>query len=470
MKHLDRNSRWLRLLTFFLAVCAASFVAATAAEAQTTGTIKGRVFDGETPVAGISVGVFDSNEVYKTMSQTDADGEYELTGLQLPGEYKIYFSTYGTDYTAQWYNNAATFDDAQLIELTVEKSPLDIGTTLLAKGGTVSGTIRDAASGNPISGIAVQAFDINNSSIWFSGTTDIDGLYSIKGLGAGSYKIRFRAFGTNYITAWYSSVNENHAVLDESGAESVAVSGGSVLIDAKLTAGGAVSGKVTIKETGSQLSGVRVNVYSSSDSNVLKGFATTDDRGQYTVSGLASDSTYKVQFFERVVNNAGSGVSKWYNEQPDFTNATEVLVGAVDVNTVISGAVISGITKDEEGALLSNVTVTAYDNSGNIAAVSQSTGEDGAYKIEGLKRGGYKLYFKTLDGSGYISEWFNDKAEMTSADLVTISSLGDRLTKDVVLLKKTVSLPSKAAQLIPIYKQLLLKKRCYIINGVRVCR
>ncbi|WP_420208555.1 MSCRAMM family protein [Candidatus Electronema sp. JC] len=460
MKHLGMNSPWLRLLIFLLAVCTVS----TAAVAQTTGSITGKVFDGETPVAGISVGVFDTNEIYKTMSTTDANGEYALSGLQL-GTYKIYFSTYGTKYIAQWYNNAATFDDAQPINLTTENPNFDVGLTQLATGGTISGTITEAAApGGSIADVTVQAFDASDSAIWFSGKTNAEGVYSITGVRSGTYKIRFRAFGTNYITAWYSSVNENHAVPDEGDAESVAVTGVPVLIDAKLTAGGAISGKVTIQETGAFLSGARVNVYSSPD-NILKGYATTGEQGIYTVSGLPADSSYKVQFFERVVNNAGAGINKWYNEQSDFVSADLVDIGNNAVDAVFSGAVISGTVTSQKNGLLPNVTVKAYDSVGKIAASSQVTGEDGVYKIEGLKRGNYRLYFEMPAGSQYASEWHSDKSNMAQANAVVINSLGDRLTINAVMQP-----PSKAAKLIPIYKRLLLKKRCYIINGVRVCR
>ncbi len=447
------KTHWLRLLTFLLALCAGS-----AAEAQTTGTIKGKVFDGTTPVAGISVGVFDLNQVPKYMVTTTNQGDYTFNNLPL-GKYKVYFSTSGTDYIAQWYNNAATFAAAQEIDLTADKPNSDLGTTLLVTGGIISGTISDAFSGIGISAVTVQAFNANDSSIWFTGKTDASGLYSIKGLASGSYKIRFRAFGTNYITAWYASADATHAVVDETAAESVPVAiGGTVEISAKLTAGGSVSGKVTIKETGVGLAGARVNVYSSSDSSTLKGMATTGDQGQYTVSGLLSGVTYKVQFFEATVNNAGAGISKWYNEQADFSTATSVDLGAANIDGMFSGAVISGIVTNEDNAPLSGVIVTAYDNSGNAVAVSQPTGSDGIYKIEGLKRGGYKLYFKPLDNSGYASRWHNNKMAINSADVVTVASLADRPTIDAFL-------RASAEKLIPIYNVLLLKKRCSDANG-----
>ncbi len=468
MKHYNGKSRlWLRILTLLLAVCAASFAATTAAQAQTTGSIKGTVVDDATsnPVAGIYVGAFDVNEQARAMVQTGATGSYELTGLPL-GTYKIYFSNYGTAYTAQWYNNATTFQTAQSIELTATNPEGTTGETRLATGGTISGTITEAAApGGAIADVTVQAFDTSDSAIWFSGKTNAVGAYSITGVRSGTYKIRFRAFGTNYITAWYSSVNENHAVPDEGAAESVAVAGDPVLINAKLTAGGAVSGKVTIKETSSPLSGARVNVYSSSDSSVLKGFATTDDQGQYTVSGLASGSSYKVRFFERVVNNAGSGINKWHNEKPDFASADSIDIGNTAVDAVFSGAAVSGTVTGQEDSPLPNVTVKAYDSKGNIAASSPLTGDDGVYKIEGLKRGNYRLYFEMPAGSQYASEWHSDKSNMAQANPVAINSLGERLTINAVMQP-----PSKAAKLIPIYKRLLLKKRCYIINGVRVCR
>ncbi|CAK8717277.1 hypothetical protein GCAAIG_06705 [Candidatus Electronema halotolerans] len=423
------NNRWLRFLTILLPLLSFSGLCCLppAAEAQTTGSITGKVLDGNDPVPNFLVGVSlsDQNSVFKA-EKTGADGSYTISGLQF-GNYRIIFACAASelDCIDQWYNNRATFTEADIVSLTSGQATQDLGETVLVSGAVIKGTVTDQSSGKGIEGVTVQVIDLNDENNFLSDTTNSSGAYSISGLRAGSYKVRFRAFGTNYGTEWYDDV------ADEGDATVLTVTAGEtkVGIDAILSTGGSISGKVTISETGAGISGAWINVYDTAD-NTLKGYTATGTDGSYTVGGLSASGSYKVQFFEKkAATNAGAGVNKWYNDKSDAATADSVSIGQTDVDAVFNGASISGTVTDSAGEGIAGVIVKAYDSSGSLAATSPATGTDGAYTVVGLQRDSYTLYFQA-DGTGYSSEWYKE----SSADAVDITSLGDALTgKDAEL-------------------------------------
>jgi pimeloyl-ACP methyl ester carboxylesterase len=85
---------------------------------------------------------------------------------------------------------------------------LDVSSAPVVPGklSTIAGTVVDAASTLPLSGICVQAFPAG-SAVSPSGeaTTDASGGYRITGLAPGSYDVEFAGCGsTPYAPAWYS--------------------------------------------------------------------------------------------------------------------------------------------------------------------------------------------------------------------------------------------------------------------------
>ena len=97
-----------------------------------------------------------------------------------------------------------------------------------AASGTISGTVIDAITTIPIQNANVRVYDSSGNSFGFT-TTDSNGNYSITGLAAGSYRVRFSVAG--YVTQYdYASVN----------------SGVTTVVNAAMqTGGGTISGTVT---------------------------------------------------------------------------------------------------------------------------------------------------------------------------------------------------------------------------------
>ena len=114
-----------------------------------------------------------------------------------------------------------------------------------ASTGSITGTVTDA-SGNPLAGIDVTAYQSDGSGDWewaSQVTTASDGSYLISGLSAGVYHVEFSDPNGIYPSQFYDSV----AALAGDSATPVDVTDGATTpgIDAALTPGGHITGTVT---------------------------------------------------------------------------------------------------------------------------------------------------------------------------------------------------------------------------------
>jgi hypothetical protein len=166
---------------------------------------------------------------------------------------------------------------------------------------------------------------------------------------------------------------------------------------------GSISGSVK-SDSGEPLAGICIGVYDISGAPV--GWASTDAGGVYRV-GRLSDGDYKVSF-----DCSLAYFSEWYDDKPTFETANLVSVVAGGETTGIDAALrrsgsISGVVTDERGQpMFQTVWIDAYTK-GHYAS-SGWTDEAGAYRVEGLETGTYKVFFDTC--CTYVPEWYNDKA------------------------------------------------------------
>ena len=79
------------------------------------------------------------------------------------------------------------------------------------------------------------------------------------------------------------------------------------------------------------------------------------------------------------------------------------------------------MTDAVSGLPIANVSVFAVDRNNYIAISSAVTDASGQYTIYWVPAGNVKLYFNAVT-TGYISEWYNDKADFATADLVPVAA------------------------------------------------
>ena len=190
-----------------------------------------------------------------------------------------------------------------------------------ADTGSISGTV--TIGGIETGGVGIEAERTGESPILGLATTAANGTYTIGGLPDGDYVVGFCFPGCpgHPLSEWY----DNSFTLQ--GASLVSVVGGAAVqnVDANLTNGGSVSGRVGDLNAG--LPGQHIELYDLAG-DTRPGVQTTDESGEYTIERLIPGS-YKVRYLED---------DMWYSGQPTF--------GAADIVTVFDDQTTTGIDFD----------------------------------------------------------------------------------------------------------------------------
>jgi Carboxypeptidase regulatory-like domain len=186
--------------------------AAMVAGGQITGTVSDSVT--RAPVASICVEALDSSGNGVGGASTDANGAYTISGLQT-GLYRVefYSNCPVLNFVTQYYNGKATLANADAVAVTAGATASGIN-ALIVKGGEITGTATDSATGAGIFGICVDAFDTNGNEVGMGGYTGGAGAYTIYNAPPGAVRIEFYSQptsysnvscgGTNYVTQYYN--------------------------------------------------------------------------------------------------------------------------------------------------------------------------------------------------------------------------------------------------------------------------
>jgi hypothetical protein len=189
-----------------------------------------------------------------------------------------------------------------------------------------------------------------------------------------------------------------------------------------LTVGGTIDGTVTSDGSTTGLEGARVIA-----SRFLDGYyqyereTDTIEDGTYSVVGLR-DGVYRLQI------SARNHLPEYFDDVPvddDAVGFETITIedgnAVVDKNGSLTPAsVVRGQVSGPEGAL-QGIVVSAYrrvvDESGTSWQSFQRydvTDEDGAYAIDDLPAGTYRIGFVDYDGN-FVEEFYNDKAAVDAA-------------------------------------------------------
>lgn len=217
------------------------------------GTIAGKVIDANTsnPIPGATIFIF-QNEILIKSSLTDINGNYEIDELS-PGDYFV---------VAQ----ANNYQDATSAASISPSSTTIVNFSLSPNPGTISGTIIDAATTNPIAGAHILVFSGSNL-ITFS-VSDPNGTYVIPNLAPGTYFVLVRANG--YRAAVSSEI---------------VIAGTTTIANFALNSiPGTVTGQITNSCNGFPMPGALVVIREGSS---VVGFTLSDRNGNYLINNLA---------------------------------------------------------------------------------------------------------------------------------------------------------------------------------------
>ena len=293
---------------------------------------------------------------------------------------------------------------------------------------SISGNVKGAPSMN-LPNVYVSAVDSTGSYV-ANTNTDSSGNYSLTNLPAGSYTLRFRPSDSdNFVLEWW-----NHKT-SEAAADYFDLTSGQSITgrNAVLAVGATISGNV--KNTAStNLEAVYIYAYPTNDTYNYASFASTDASGNYTLKGLPA-GTYTLDITPAYNTNY---IEQWWDNQPSRPAATSIAVADQQVLTgknavLVAGGTVSGNLKGSPSVNLGDASVTAYLLGTNVNGTTAYTDANGNYQIVGLAGGSYTLQFKAQSSQNYVSEFWNDKAGIDTADYFSVVAGSPTTGKDAVL-------------------------------------
>ena len=275
------------------------------------------------PIEGAWVAVGKADWSYGYYARNaDADGIAEVRTI-LPGTYYAYVEASG--YIPQYLRD----ENGNVVNFTLDEAQVkDDVVFRMDPGGTVAGTVRDAA-GNPVTGgiVEVQNFDGG----WVGGVdvlADSAGAFVIDSLPPGDYLVW--AQQDDYVAQYY-----DHAFFGENASPVHVVAEQTTgNIDFALVPGGKISGRVVDAATGAPLRYINLAAYFSEDVGIPGTYAQTDANGVYTLGSVVPGNRIFVQAWD----DQGRYASRWYGGSYSFGGATPVAVTVRQTTTEIDFA------------------------------------------------------------------------------------------------------------------------------------
>ena len=411
--------------------------------------------NGEGGISGVTVSIFDTNDVLIGTTTTDADGNYYIRNIPA-GDYYVSvdpttnddglnyeFSTMdvGSDDTLDSDINATTMNSA-VITFDPANGDADIDGGLAAPLGTIGGFVFNDLDMNGIQGGTETAISNVTVLLYIDGNTtpeqtvltDAAGMYAFTNVPVGDYFIDFDA-STNDLALTDLSGSPMDAGGDDTldsdadanaGETNVFTFDPVVTATADFDAGffqptGTIGGSAFndnngdgIQDAGdSSFEGVTVTLIDSNGD--VYATTTTDSNGDYVFTGVIADD-YTIVFDETTNVDGLTELSPTAQDQGNddsidsdisstgtvsitsFDPMTPLIVdgGFVQAMTTISGLVFNDV--DENGIqaatepVISGVTVTLFDDNDVVFATTTTAG-DGTYTFTGVPSGDYYVTF-----------------------------------------------------------------------------
>jgi 5-hydroxyisourate hydrolase-like protein (transthyretin family) len=335
---------------------------------------------------------------------------------------------YGAESGGTYYLDVCAYDGAGSYTLTYR----------IEDAAHISGTVTNVG-GSGLTGIDVIAYqwsEVYGDWVYagVAGTAG-DGDYTFDSLAQGRYRLRFADSAGVYLPEYYDDKPD----LDTANDVTVTAGATAAGIDAVLTEGGHITGKVSNTE-GVGLADIEVSVYQwTSDYGVwtrVSDVSTSDD-GRYDVHGLTGGS-YRLQFRDPSLAYHG----ECYDDKATIEGATDVAVTAgsttADIDAVLAPTGhVAGRVTGAGGSGLADIEVVAYQWSDVFGAwryVSETTtAGDGRYDLPGLASGTCRIWFVDSAAGAYLAEYYNDKATLGVADDIDVTSGSTTAGIDAVL-------------------------------------
>ncbi len=383
--------------------------------------ISGRIFAAENLSVGLEgVGVVATalDGVSGTFTAlTGPDGTYSIAvpfshaeyilWATLPGRQTRYFAT-GTD---------TGLDALGASRIGVTEGFVTDKDILLALGASISGKVTTGGGITPLAGANVSLFRYNGNIFGLSTTstaTASDGTYRFSNLTPGDYSVR--AFLPGFAIKFYNGTPDSGSADYFSLGTGQSQSNVNLDLDA---ATGSISGKVTNAATALPIGTANVVARGLYPRNGWVWSVNTDGGGNYTITGL-TPGRYKIEvrasgFAEKFYSNGSSR-----DEADPITVTAGATTSGINVALNSPNGAISGFVLDANGTPVTNISVGAWDRSGNSVRYVSPNG-DGSYTIPLLPPGIYRVAMDATE-TGFINQFYNGQRVFGAADDVVVTA------------------------------------------------
>jgi hypothetical protein len=367
-----------------------------------TNAISGRITDttaGEAKgLSNVIVEVYSSSLDFYKSAVTDANGDYTLTALKSGTDYVL--SVYDDRYATEFFYHAtedsvtARSDATRLTPTDPTLTGIDI---VIALSNTISGQVKDD-KGKVVSGIWVQAQDVNNSFNTRSVRTDENGLYTLTGLDR-DVKHYVEILATAYPYQAYN-LSTTRAL-----ATKISIAEKNTDIDFILQTGSDIRGRVTNSKN-VMLNGVMI--YAQSSTKGIQTSTMTNEAGQYTLTNLPYATDYIIY---ADATDAGNYPLQYYSLASTSDNARYVSLSKGDLNNVNfvldKGAVIHGNVRkgDTTNSAGQGIMVNIYSDSTQTGG-TVATDANGVFEIAGLNQNAND-YIVSIWEAGYLPAFYD---------------------------------------------------------------
>ncbi len=194
----------------------------------------------------VNVAVYDSSRVWMGSSDIAADGSYSIKGLAT-GSYRVKFEALTGNAATQWWDGVALQRAATYVDVVAGQDTPNINATM-PRGGSISGEVTTPAGVDPFS-FYVGVFDAAGTQVRYA-YLDASGSYTVDGLAAGTYRVKFDSLGAAIAAQWWDGAADIDSatpveVLDEQDTPNINVD-----LDSRVPLEGSIpviSGDVTVE-------------------------------------------------------------------------------------------------------------------------------------------------------------------------------------------------------------------------------
>jgi protocatechuate 3,4-dioxygenase beta subunit len=354
----------------------------------------------------------------------DSTGRYVLSGLQ-SGSYFVFAEAAG--FLPTFYGQAQ--DPSSAAPVTVSAPDATTGIDIqLVRGGSMSGTVRDAKTGLPVAGAWVELYlpymdappetTVTRPFPGPGAVTDERGEFRIEGLPSGEHIVLASAWDQGYVPEFYKEAQNPEDATPVGVTAPGEVGGIDFTLERPASSGGEIAGRVSVDSTGGPVSGAVVLAVSLSG---RVGVATTGNDGFYLIAGLPEDTYY-------VLAAAAAMIGEFYDNAIGWEDASPVRVSGpvlgIDFGLTPrpeGAGGISGRVVDSSGEGVPQVWVYAEPDQEGTRGFA-STGSDGRYSVQGLAPGSYRVMATRL---GHEARYYGgDSAPDAALVRVAASQVG----------------------------------------------